>query len=252
MKNELPTPEEFRRMEYEFNEQRDMLPEELSEVMSNLLEAMRGYATQELPSTVEFIEAFEEFMSAHYPELKMCKEFWQRGWIKEVIEENSSEMGTSVFVFFDRMAKGEDVTEDFNDFNSTIEMYLKNEPPAKCIVDATEYPELSADQLKIFQESYDEEYLDELEYYEEMRPRKLEFRKTMQSIIFKYYEEQTHNLSLPQWQYYGIMIAMAFDEFHDNCLDLINYLVSDERLTSFPEMGFYEYRAKEWDKITAR
>jgi len=252
MSNELPTPEEFRRMEYEFNETRDSMPEELANVMSELFDLMRGFTTLESPSTDEFIGAFEEYMFAHYPELKQCREFWQRGWIKEVVEENGSEMGTDVFVFFNRVSKGEDVTKDFDDFNHVIKMYLKNEPPEKRVVDPAEYPELSAEQLKIFQESYDEDYLDELEYYEEMRPRKLEFRKTMQSIIFKYYEEQTHNLSLPQWQYYGIMMAMAFDEFHDNCLDLISYLVSDERLTAFPGMDFYEYKAKEWEKIKAR
>lgn len=252
MSNELPTPEELRRMEYEFNEMRDKMPKELSEVMSGLFDLLRGFTTKEVPLIDEFCDAFEEITYIHFPALRDCRECWQQAWIKEVTKGNGREMGTKVFMFFDRVAKGENVTEDFGDFHQAIEMYLKNEPPAKRVVDVAEYPELSAEQLKVFQESYDEIYLEALEYFEEMQPQKLEFRKRMQSIIFKYFEEQTHLLNLPQWQYYGIMVAMAFDEFRDNCLDLIDYLVSDERLTSFPEMGFYEYRSKEWKKITAR
>ena len=239
-KGNSPSKEDFKQFEYEFNECKDNLPQEVLEVMELTFDLMRCYFTLELPLRGELAPIIEKLMYEHYPAIRVFTKKWQKDWIREVAEENANRLGFYITKMITRIENGESLPV-YEDFESMIHRYVKPKQPH--IGTLADYDEtlLSEEQKVMLQETLDESNQIEIEECGELNRLKKEYINIVQPIIFNYFGQMTDEMSLEMWNHYGVVLGMSFSRFNEHCLDLL-YVLITKNLTEFPEMKFFEYK----------
>jgi len=251
MNKKHPTPEELRRMEYEFSEYKDEAPQELVNALEKAFEILRPYFTMELPMYNELLPVIEKLIYKQYPSLSSYAFSWPARWISEIIENTSQDLATDLSSLFEDFATGVNRTELYDDFESVVAFYTL--PMVAYQIEMPNYegePFWEQEKEGIRKELKEENEERKVDCERHNRLKK-EFILAVQPIIIKYFGQQTDIFTTEMWQHYGIALGSAYLEYSDNCYDL-EYIFEVDELTNDPEIGFYEYNRRLSARILER
>lgn len=240
MKKKNLSPEELRRIEYEFSEYKDALPEEYVNTLERVFEIIRPHITIELPMYQELLPVIGKLMNKQYPSLSLYAGCWAARWMGEISEDTAQKLAVDLSLLFDDFQNGVSRTGLYDDFESIVRFYVspreahRREMPN--FEGAPFWEQEKEGILKEWEDDYEEDKIS-CERYNRM---KSEFIQAVQPIIFNYFGQQTDTLTTEMWQHYGIILGSAYHEYSDNCSDL-EYIFEVDELTTNPEIGFYEY-----------
>ena len=250
-KKKIPNPEEFRRMEYEFSENKGALPQEFANVMEQAFELLRPHIMKELPMGDELLPVIEKLIYKQYPWLRSFAGSWPARWISEISETTAQELATELSLLVDDFEKGVARTGLYDDFESIVRFYtLPKEAHKREMPDFEEAPFFEQEK-EGFQKEIEEDYEEDKISCEHFNRMRTEFILAIQPIIIKYFGQQTDTFTTEMWQHYGIALGSAYHEYNDTCSDL-EYVFEFDELTNDPEIGFYEYNQQIRDRISGR
>ena len=240
MKKQRLTKEELRRIEYEFGEHKDLLPEEFSTVIEKAFDVIRPYIEIEQPMTEELSTALRQLIVEQYPLFRTVSGNWWAGWIEEIAALVALELAVNLTLLFEDFKNDVSRTGLYPDFEETVAFYtFPHEAHRRAMPNFEGTPHWDEIKEEIQQE-IESDFEDEKLACELYNKLETEFIRAIQTIVFKYLGAQTETFDTEMWQHYGISLGSAFYRFNDCCSDL-EYIIEWDELTEDPGIGFYEY-----------
>ncbi len=252
MKKRNLSPEELRRLEYEFGEYKDALPEELANALEEIFETIRPHITQELPMCHDLSLVIENLIYKQYPSFStIISGSWAVRWIREISENIASNFATELSILFDDFANGVSRSELYKDFGKIVAFYtLPHEAHRREMSNFEGEPFWEQEKENILKE-WEADYQESIVTCERHNRMKSEFILAVQPVIFKYFGQQTDTFTTEMWQHYGISLGSTYLDYSDNCSDF-EYIFEFDELTADPKIGFYEYNQQLKARILGR
>jgi|GEM_PF-3177908 len=241
MKKKPSTPEELRRMEYEFSELKDALPPEIVNALEQAFEILRPHITLEVPMCNELVPVIENLIYIQYPSLSSYASSWPARWISEISEKIASHLSTVLSLLFEDFENGVSRNELYDDFERVVAFYTLPMVAHRKEMPNYEGAPFWEQEKEGIRKELEEEYEESKVECERHNRLKNEFILAVQPIIIKYYGQQTDTFTTEMWKHYGIALGSTYLDYSDNCSDL-EYIFEVEELTIDPEESFFEYK----------
>lgn len=241
MKNERLTKEELRRIEYEFGENKNQLPQDFVQIMESGFNLMRPYIEIEQPMTDELSATLGQLIVQQYPLFRAVNGNWWTRWIREIARGAAQQLAVNLILLFDDLKNGVNRTKLYNDFEEAVAFYtLPHEAHRRAMpnFEGTPFWEEVKEEVQQEIESDFEEEKIACEIYNK---QKTEFIQTVQPIVFKYLGAQTEMFDTTMWQLYGITLGSVYYRYEEDCSDFA-YMLELDKLTNDPGLDFYAYK----------
>ena len=242
----LMDEKQFKRMQFEFNEIKDVLPADWSEIIANAMKIIEPWIIYEFPLAKDVLPAIKELIYKQYAHILENKPGWVSDWVHEIAELNSTKLADRMTELFMDFEAGINLTELYDNFDRMVEFYARPhelEPPVPLSsYDWLEIPLQEKEQ--IIKERYEESKQD-CDLHNRLQK---EFIDTVQPYVIRYFGDRMDDLDLESWNHYGIELGSIFYEYNDDCIDL-EYILMHDELDENPGMGFYEYNKTEKDEV---
>jgi hypothetical protein len=248
MKKQQITKEELRQIEYEFGEYKQLLPEEIADLMEKSFELLRPYIEIELPMYEDLKVAIDGLIQHEFSWMDAQTGTWWKRWLSEIAECTAKELSVTLTILVYYRDKKTNRRDLYDDFEKTVAFYTKPREAHK-----RELPDWTGEQfwdelndekrneiLEEFKKDREEEYEYEKSACETYNKRKNKFIQTVQPILFKYIEAETETFDTEMWQHYGVTIGSVFYNYEENCSNL-ECAYDKEELTEDPGLDFHTY-----------
>lgn len=240
MKKQRLTPEELLRIEYEFGENKHLIPEEFSTVLEKVFEIIRPYINIEQPMSEELSTALKQLIVEQHTLFRTVSGNWWARWIQEIAARVAQKLATDLTLLFDDFKNGVNRTALYPDFEKTVAFYTFPHQAHRRTMSNFEGTPYWDDIKEEVQQEIESDFEQEKVECELYNKQKTDFILAVQNIVFKYLGAQTETFDTEMWQHYGIALGSAFYTFNDCCSDL-EYIIEWDELTEDPGIGFYEY-----------
>ena len=187
MKKKNMTPEDLRRMEYQFSEYKDALSTEFVNAMEQAFDTMRPYIEKELPMRNELFPVIEKLIYKQYFPLSSFGGSWRVRWISEISERTAQELAALLSLLFDDFEKGVDRTELYDDFEGIVKFYTLPKEAHQCEMPNFEGTPFWEQEKEGIQKELEEDYEEDKISCEHFNRMKTEFILAIQPIIIKYF-----------------------------------------------------------------
>lgn len=242
MKQQHPTKEEFRKIEYEIGEYKDQLPAEVTTVLEEVFDILRPYATFELPLQEELQPAIRGLMNKQYTELNDYRQQWQLEWMDEIASNCACSMAFNITQLYMHVTTGQELTA-FENVERMLRNFVQPQEPDLSSMDDYKNWVLTAEQRLEIAASIEESNEWEIALCEETNRLKTEFVNVVQPIILKYFSPAIDEMNTDLWNHFAINIGLAYNTYFDQCTSLL-YHLETKNLTVWPGMRFMDYRLK--------
>jgi len=241
---------EFRRMRYEFDEYKDLIPIEWQEMINNAYNLMEPWFIYELPMSRDLLPVIEQLIFKQYADLLANPANWLSEWVHEISEQFSDRLAEDITELFMDFEAGTNLTILYDDFDKMLQFYARPQQPNSSVCLYDDIPIPQEEKERLIRKHY-EESKQECDLHNRLQK---EFIEAVQPIIFRYFGDRMDDLDTESWNHYGITVGFIFYEYNDSCIDL-EYGLKYDDLDEDPNMGFYEYtkmvKDEMWENIKA-
>lgn len=241
---------EFKRMRYEFDEYKDLVPLEWQETISRAYKLMEPWFIYELPMSRDLLPVIEQLILKQYADLLAKPANWLSEWVHEISSQISDKLAEDIIELFMNFEAGTNLTVLYDDFDETVKFFARPHqpnPPAP-LSDYDDIPIPQEDKERLIREHF-EERKQECDLHNRLQK---EFIDAVQPIIFRYFGNKMDDLDTESWNHYGVTVGAVFHDYNDSCIDL-EYSLKYDYLDDNPCMGFYEYtkmvKDEMWENI---
>jgi hypothetical protein len=241
------TPEEEKDESKEsLREQLGVDPDELLETVAKFSELYRKFVLLQFPLTADLKEKLKELFEKQYPLIKPYIHIWHVNWVFEAMEGVANTLSIRLVNFFEKVEKGKDFKEGFDDYDQYVELYAKPYEACKTVIEYDKL-QLNAEQLRIYEQVVEESYQKDLIGYKQLNLERNEFLNVVHLQVLQYFGEQTETLTPDQWLHYDILVGMSWDDYFDDCKELNHYLIK-ENMQEYPGLDYDHFLLKESEK----
>ena len=245
--------EEHNHEEYEKNESKERLreqlgvdPDELLDSVSRFMELYRKIKLLQFPLTEDLKVDLKELFEKQYPGIKPYIQIWHVNWVFEAMEGVANTLSIRLVNFFEKLEKGQNFMEGFDNYDRCVELFAKPYEAHKRVIEYDKL-KLNAEQLRIYEQVVEDAYQEDLIGFKQMNLERNEFLNVVYTQVLRYFGEQTETLTPDQWLHYDILVGMGWDDYFDDCKEL-NYYLIKKNMQEYPGLDYDHFLLKENEK----
>ena len=245
---EKNTPEEDEKNESKesLREQLGVDPDELLETVAEFSELYRKFVLLQFPLTADLKEKLKELFEKQYPGIKPYIQMWHVNWVFEAMEGVANTLSIRLVDFFEKVEKGENFKDGFDDYDQYVELFAKPYEARKRVIKYDKL-KLDAEKLRIYEQVVEEAYQEDLIGFKQLNLERNEFLNVVHMQVLQYFGEQTETLTPDQWLHYDILVGMSWKDYFDDCKELNHYLIK-ENMQEYPSLDYNHFLLKECEK----
>ena len=230
---------QFRKLKYEIDEYRNVLPDDLNQVLDKTFELFTPFVSYIIPAREELKKDVRKLLIKQYPVLNEPGNLYLVQCIKDITDKVSESLSERLYKELLDIEAGINSMENLEDYQWSVKFYTRpHEPIINTIEDYNLFDCLTYDEKVDFMNEYNTESIAACDEY---NSKKTGFVAVVQPTLFKYYGEQLNNLDTNGWERYAVIIGRHFYSYHDYCYSLISLLLKG-LLEENPGMSFFEYK----------
>jgi len=237
----------FEEEEESLREQLGVDPEELLNTVSRFMELYRKIKLLQFPLTEDLKVDLKELFEKQYPGIKPYIQIWHVNWVFEAMEGVANTLSIRLVNFFEKVEKGENFKEGFEDYDRFVRLYSKPYEARKMVIEYDKL-QLNAEQLRIYEQVVEDAYQEDLIGFKEMNRERNEFLNVVHLQVLRYFGEQTETLTPDQWLHYDILVGMGYEDYFDDCKEL-NYYLIEKNMQEYPGLDYDHFLLKQCEKI---
>ena len=222
-------------------------PDELLDTVSRFMELYQKIMLLQFPLTEDLKVKLKELFEKQYPGIKPYIQIWHVNWVLEAMEAVASGLSIRMVNFFEKVEKGENFKEGFEDYDEYVESYRKPYEAHKRVVDYSKL-QLNAEQMRIYEQVLEDSYQEDLIGYQELNLSRNEFLNVANLQVLRYFGEQTETLTPEQWLHYDILVGMSYGDYFDECKEL-NYYLIEKKMQEYPGLDYLHFILRESEKF---
>ena len=246
MEKHTPEEEEQYESKERLREQMGVDPDELLESVAKFSELYRKFVLLQFPLTADLKEKLKELFEKQYPGIKPYIQMWHVNWVFEAMEGVANTLSIRLVDFFEKVEKGEDFKEGFDDYNKYVELYAKPYEARKTVIEYDKL-QLNAEQLRIYEQVVEDAYQEDLIGFKALNLERNLFLNVVYMQVLHYFGEQAETLTPDQWLHYDILVGMSWDDYFDDCKELDYYLIK-KNMQEYPGLDYDHFLLKESEK----
>lgn len=230
---------ELRRTKYEFDEMREVLPEELNQAMDKCFDLLSPFVSYIFPARDELTMVLQKLVKKQFPEVNITGNPFLSQCRDDITGFVADSLASGVYNELRDIDAGVNSEEDYDQFQRFVKLYARpHEPKLETLADYDEYAGFTYEE-KV--EMVNEHNEDSISACNEFNSMKSEFMEVVQLILFKYYGEQLDKLDTDGWERYAVEVGFDFYSYREDCVSLIYYLEKG-LIKGNPGMNFFEFR----------
>ncbi|MDR3653354.1 MAG: hypothetical protein P4L34_10360 [Paludibacter sp.] len=224
----------------------DIDPDELLCTVSKFMELYQKFQLLQFPLTTDLKDSMKELFEKQYPGIKPYYQIWYVNWVFEAMEGVANMMSIRLVNFFEKVKKGENYKEEYDDYSRLVELYTKPYEARKTEIDYSQL-QLSTEQLRAYEQVIEERYQKDLIGFDAMNRDRTEFLNIVYPLVLKYFADQTMTLTPDQWSHYDIIAGMGYEDYYDECKEL-NYYLIKKNMQEYPGLDYHHFILNEYEK----
>ena len=245
--------EEHNHEEDEKNESKESLreqlgvdPEELLNTVSRFMELYRKIKLLQFPLTEDLKVDLKELFEKQYPGIKPYIQMWHVNWVFEAMEGVANTLSIRLVDFFEKVEKGENFKDGFDDYDQYVELFAKPYEARKRVIEYDKL-KLDAEKLRIYEQVVEESYQEDLIGFKQLNLERNEFLNVVHMQMLRYFSEQTETFTPDQWLHYDILVGMSWEDYFDDCKEL-NYYLIKKNMQEYPGLDYDHFLLKQSEK----
>ncbi len=246
MEEHDPEKDEKDESKERLREQLGVDPDRLLDSIGKYMELYRKFVLLQFPLTADLKEKLKELFEKQYPKIKPYTQMWHVNWVFEAMEGVANTLSIRLVNFFEKVEKGENFKEEFDDYNKCVELYAKPYEAHKGVIEYDKL-KLNAEQLRIYEQVVEESYQEDLIGCKQLNLERNQFLNVVHLEVLQYFGEQTETLTPDQWLHYDILTGMSWLDYFDDCKEL-NYYLIKKNMREYPGLDYYSFLLKESEK----
>jgi len=246
MEKHTPEEEEQYESKERLREQMGVDPDELLETVAKFSELYRKFVLLQFPLTADLKEKLKELFEKQYPGIKPYIQMWHVNWVFEAMEGVANTLSIRLVNFFEKVEKGENFKDGFDDYDRCVELFAKPYEAHKTVIEYDKL-QLKAEQLRIYEQVVEDRYQKDLIGFKELNLERNQFLNVVHLQVLRYFGEQTETLTPDQWLHYDILVGMSWDDYFDDCKEL-NYYLIKKNIQEYPGLDYDHFLLKQSEK----
>ena len=228
-------------------EQLGVDPDELLDTVAKFTELYRKIKLLQFPLTKDLKEKLKELFEKQYPGIKPYIQIWHVNWVFEAMEGVANTLSIRLVNFFEKVEKGENFKEGFENYDQYVNLYTKPYEARKSVIEYDKL-KLNVEELRIYEQVVEDSYQEDLIGYKQMNLERNEFLNVVHMQVLRYFGEQTEELTPDQWLHYDILVGMGWDDYFDECKEL-NYYLIKKNMQEYPGLDYHTFLYEESKKF---
>ncbi|ADQ79199.1 hypothetical protein Palpr_1050 [Paludibacter propionicigenes WB4] len=246
MEEHIPEEDEKDESKERLREQLGVDLDRLMDSIGKYMELYSKFVLLQFPLAAALKEKLKELFEKQYPGIKPYIHIWHVNWVFEAMEGDANTLSMRLVNFFEKVEKGKDFKEGFDDYDQYVELYTKPYEAHKTVIEYDKL-QLNAEQLRIYEQVVEESYQEDLIGLKELNQERDEFLNVVYMLVLQYFGEQTETLTPDQWLHYDILVGMSWDDYFDDCKELNRYLIK-ENMQEYPGLDYDHFILKQYEK----
>jgi len=227
-------------------EQLGVDPDRLLDSVAKFMELYRKHVLLQFPLTADLKEKLKELFEKQYPAIKPYTQMWHVNWVFEAMEGVANILSIRLVDFFEKVVKGQNLKEEFNDYDRCVESFAKPYEACKTVIEYDKL-KLDAEELRIYEKVVEEAYQEDLIGLKQLNLERNEFLDVVYWQVLRYFGEQNETLTSDQWLHYDILLGMSWLDYFDECKEL-NYYLIKKNMQEYPGLDYDHFLLKEREK----
>jgi len=221
-------------------------PDRLFKSLETYAELYRKIKLLQFPLTADLKEQMKELFEKQYPGIKPYIQIWHVNWVFEAMEAVANSLSIELVNFFEKVEKGENFKEGFQDYNQSVNLFAKPYEARKTVIEYDKL-QLNAEQLRIYEQIVEESYQEDLIGCKQMNLERNEFLNIVDLLVLQYFGDQTETLTPDQWLHYDILVGIGWVDYFDDCKELNGYLIK-ENMQEYPGLDYHHFLLREFEE----
>ena len=228
---------ELRKVRYEYDEFRGMLPERVNEVFDKYFDLIAPFVSYIYPVRDELKIVLRQLQREQFPELNITDNPYLLQCIDDILDFDAEGLSSRVHDELSDIEAGVNKEKDDEKFRWKVEHYAGLcEPRLRTIEDFEQFTLTYEEKVEMVNEINAESIAD----CNELNSLKSEFVEVVQPILFKYHGERLNELDSAGWERYAVELGYGFSSYLENFCSLA-YHLRQGHIEGNPGMNFFEF-----------